>query len=78
MQGGYTTTPLTLTGTSFNPNNMATRGDLGSYNDTNRPSFKDYGLSGDFGAWGWTYQTPHNGSWVNAYNAPSNSGDITG
>ena len=78
MKGGYTTTPLTLTGGSFNPSNLPTRGDLGSYDETNRPSFRDYGLSGDPGAWGWSYQTANNGSWVNASNPPSNSGDITG
>ena len=76
MKGGYTTTPLT--GTSFNPHGLPTRGDLGSFTDTTRPSFLSYGLSGDLGDWGWAYQTANNGSWVNASNPPGNSSDITG
>jgi hypothetical protein len=30
---------LTLTGASFNPNTMPTRGNLGTFDNTNRPSF---------------------------------------
>jgi hypothetical protein len=75
MKGGYTTTLLTGT---LNPT-TPTRGDLGSgYDSNNKPSFVSYGLSGDLAAWGWSYQTMNNGSWVNASNPPSNSGDITG
>jgi hypothetical protein len=65
LKGGYTTTLLTLTGT-FNPNNMPTRGNLGTYDHTNRPSFMSYGLSGALADWGWVYETANNGSWVNA------------
>jgi hypothetical protein len=73
MKGGYTTGLLTGT---LNPS-MPTRGDLGSFTVDNRPSYLSYGLDGDFGNnWGWTYQTPHNGSWVNAANPPGNAGDI--
>ena len=75
MKGGYTTTLLTGTLNS----SMPTRGDLGSsFTADNRPSFRDYGLIGDLAAWGWSYQTASNGSWVNAANPPSNAGDITG
>jgi hypothetical protein len=77
LKGGYTTTLLTLTGT-FNPNNMPTRGNLGTYDHTNRPSFMSYGLSGGLADWGWVYETANNGSWVNASIPPGNSGDITG
>ena len=77
MKGGYTTTLLNLTGSSFNPNAMPTRGDLGSFNDTNRPSFVSYGLGGELADWGWAYQTANNGSWTNAAIPPGNSGDIT-
>ena len=77
MKGGYTTTVLTLTGT-FNPNNLPTRGNLGSFDSTNRPSFMSYGLGGDLGDWGWVYKTSKNGSWINASILPGNSGDITG
>jgi hypothetical protein len=77
MKGGYTTIPLTLTGT-FNQNGLPTRGDLGNYDSTNRPSFMSYGLdggpTGGLGDWGWTYQTASNGTWVNA--ASGNVGDI--
>jgi hypothetical protein len=74
MKGGYTTTVLTGTLNS----SMPTRGDLGSFTDTNRPSFVTYGLSGDLAVWGWSYQTASNGAWVNASTPPGNSGDITG
>ena len=37
-----------------------------------------YGLIGDLGDWGWSYETANNGSWVNASNPPGNNGDITG
>jgi len=77
MKGGYTTTVLPLApDTSFNPNELPTRGDLGiNYNESNRPSFMSYGLDYGLGDWGWAYQTASNGSWVNA---AVNSGDITG
>ena len=79
LKGGYTTTLLTLTGTSFNPNAMPTRGNLGTtFDHTNRPSFVSYGLTGDLADWGWAYQTANNGSWVNASIPPGNNGDITG
>ena len=53
-----------------------TRGNLGSFDHTNRPSFVSYGLSGDLADWGWDYQTANNGSWINAFTG--SSGDITG
>jgi hypothetical protein len=81
MKGGYTTTLLTGT---LNPS-LQTRGDLGPFTADTRPSFADYvvGLPNDpssyLGAWGWTYQTASNGSWVNASTPPGNSStDITG
>jgi hypothetical protein len=78
LKGGYSTSVLKLTGTSFNPNTMPTRGDLGSFDHTDRPSFMSYGLSGELADWGWDYQTANNGSWINASNPPGNNGDITG
>jgi hypothetical protein len=79
MQGGYTTGELSLTGPSFNPKGLATRGDLGTFTVDQRPSYLSYGLDGDFGNnWGWSYTTSKNGSWVNASIPPGNSGDITG
>jgi hypothetical protein len=50
MKGGYTTTLLTGT---LDPSQQ-TRGDLGSFTATNRPSFVTYGLSGDLANWGWS------------------------
>ena len=55
-----------------------TRGNLGSFDHTTRPSFMSYGLSGDLADWGWVYETENNGSWINASIPPGNSGDITG
>jgi hypothetical protein len=75
MKGGYTTTPLEGT---FDSTQYPTRGNLGMFDHTNRPSFMSYGLSGDLADWGWSYQTASNGSWVNASIPPGNSGDITG
>jgi hypothetical protein len=75
LKGGYTTTPLTGTLDPSQP----TRGNLGSFDHTDRPSFLSYGLSGDLADWGWVYQTQNNGSWVNASIPPGNSSsDITG
>jgi hypothetical protein len=75
MQGGYTTGLLTGPLDTSQP----TRGDLGTFTVDHRPSYLTYGLNGDFGnAWGWTYKTPQNGSWVNAADPPGNGGDITG
>ena len=74
IKGGYTTTLLTGT---LDPS-MPTRGNLGTFDHTNRPSFMSYGLSGDLADWGWVYQTANNGSWINASNPPGNTGDITG
>jgi hypothetical protein len=55
---------------------MPTRGDLGSYDVNSRPSYKSYGLDGDFGNnWGWTYQTA-NSQWVDSSSVTT--GDITG
>jgi hypothetical protein len=74
MQGGYTTTLLTGTFAGV----QATRGNLGVFDHTNRPSFVSYGLSGALADWGWVYETESNGSWVNASIPPGNSGDIIG
>jgi hypothetical protein len=75
LKGGYTTTLLTG---EFNPNGLATKGNLGSFDHTNRPSFMSYGLSGALAEWGWVYETTNNGSWINASNPPGSTGDITG
>ena len=72
LKGGYTTTLLTGT---FAPN-LPTRGDLGTFDLNNRPSFMSYGLSGGLADWGWVYQTQNNGTWINA--SSGNSGNITG
>jgi hypothetical protein len=74
LKGGYTTAPLTAS--TFNPSNLRTRGDLGTFTADNRPSFMSYGLSGELADWGWAYQTQNNGTWINA--STGNSGDITG
>jgi hypothetical protein len=74
LKGGYTTAPLM--GSTFNPNNLPTRGDLGTFTADTRPSFLSYGLTGDLADWGWAYQTQNNGKWINA--STGNSGDITG
>ena len=74
MKGGYTTTVLKG---ALTPNGLATKGNLGTFDHTNRPSFLSYGLSGDLADWGWQYQTANNGSWVNASTPPGNTGDIT-
>jgi hypothetical protein len=71
LKGGYTTTVLTLTGTSFNPDALPTRGNLGIFTHLNRPSFMSYGLSGALADWGWVYETTNNGSWVNASIPPA-------
>ncbi len=74
IKGGYTTALLTGTLDSSGP----TRGNLGTFDHLNKPSFLSYGLSGDLADWGWGYQTANNGSWINASNPPGNTGDITG
>ena len=82
LKGGYTTQVLTETvAGAFNPDKLATRGNLGSYDVTDKPTFASYGLNwtiDDIADWGWVYETENNGSWVNASNPPGNSGDITG
>jgi hypothetical protein len=72
LKGGYTTTLLTGTLDS----NQPTRGNLGTFDHNNRPSFMSYELSGALADWGWVYQTENNGTWINA--STGSSGDITG
>lgn len=84
IHGGYL---ATIQGTLKATPDYATSGNLGTFDldcgaafgcPGARPSFTSYVdvSSYDLPIWGWTYKTPHNGSWVNA--SAGSSGDITG
>ena len=88
IEGGYI---AQITGTFAPPSDLATRGDLGTFDmgcdplgncSGSRPSFLSY-FSGSPAwtqpQWGWIYHAGKNGTWLNQDDvAAADSGDITG
>jgi hypothetical protein len=90
FQGGYTADITPADG--FNPNDLPTRGNLGTVDpdcDAEAgicdfsPSFgwiQEYFPGANYSLiwWGWVYHAGKNGTWVNAQDPPGNQGNITG